>query len=164
VRSFPEGAEEMQIRKLILGLMIAAVALCASGQTSPAGNKLPAGKGQPETARICTACHTIDTVVSQRHDRAGWQKLVDDMASRGADGTDEQFALIVDYLTKNFGPTSSSKDQSSNGRTGCLATRASGWMTVSLSTGISRAEKLVKSSATDETNSCGKRSSMGGCS
>jgi competence protein ComEA len=96
--------------RVVVGLMIAGTALCASGQTSPATNKLPDGKGQQETARICTACHTIDNVVSERHDRAGWQKLVDDMAARGADGTDQQFALIVDYLTKNFGPKPSNTD------------------------------------------------------
>jgi mono/diheme cytochrome c family protein len=98
------------MRQLIVGMMIGGLALCAFGQTPPAKNKLPEGKGQQETARICTACHTIDNVVTQRHDRAGWQKLVDDMAARGADGTDEQLALIVDYLTKNFTPKPSSQN------------------------------------------------------
>lgn len=151
----------MQIEKLILGLMIAGAGLSVCGQTPPASNKLPDGKGQQETARICTACHTIDTVVSERHDRAGWQKVVDDMEAKGADGTDEQFALIVDYLTEHFGPKSSSKDQNLNGRTVCFATQASGWMTVSQSTGSSRAEKRIRSSATYGTNSRDKRSSMG---
>lgn len=92
------------MREVIAGTVLGALSLCAIAQTSPANSKLPEDKGQQETARICTACHTIDTVVTQQHDKAGWQKLVDDMAARGADGTDAQLALIVDYLTKHFGP------------------------------------------------------------
>ena len=33
-----------------------------------------------------------------------WQSLADDMRSRGADGTDEEFKTVVTYLTKYFGP------------------------------------------------------------
>lgn len=97
------------MRKAIVGTILAGLALCASGQTPPSVSKLPEGKGRQETEQICTACHTIDTVVSERHDKAGWQKVVDDMAMRGAGGTDEQLALVVDYLTKHFGPKTSSK-------------------------------------------------------
>src|ERR1700761_6439750 len=91
------------MRRLIAGAILLGMAIPALAD-DPAAAKLPEGKGQKETARICTGCHTIDTVITERHDRAEWQKLVDTMASRGADGTDEELKLIVDYLTKNFGP------------------------------------------------------------
>jgi hypothetical protein len=45
--------------------------------------------------------------VNVRHDRPGWQKVVDDMAARGADGSDMELKTIVDYLTKYFGPKAS---------------------------------------------------------
>jgi cytochrome c5 len=69
--------------------------------------KLPEGEGKQVTERVCAACHGIDTVVSERHTKAEWQRISDDMVSRGADATDEDVKTIVDYLTKNFGPKAS---------------------------------------------------------
>jgi len=48
-----------------------------------------------------------------------WQSVIDDMKSRGADGTDEDFKTIITYLSKYFGPavkinTDSAKDISAN--------------------------------------------------
>jgi hypothetical protein len=91
----------------ITGIVFVAMSLPAFGNDTPVHDKLPEDKGKQETARVCTGCHTIDTVITERHDRVGWQKVVDTMASRGADGTDEELKLIVDYLTKNFGPKES---------------------------------------------------------
>jgi hypothetical protein len=95
------------MKRLIAGAILLGMALPAFAD-DPAAGKLPEGKGQKETARICTGCHTIDTVITERHDRVDWQKLVDAMAARGADGTDEELKIIVDYLTRNFGPKESS--------------------------------------------------------
>jgi cytochrome c5 len=96
------------MKRIIVGAILLGVALPMFGDDPAAHPKLPEGKGQQETARICTGCHTIDTVITERHDRMEWQKLVDAMAARGADGTDDDLKLIVDYLTKNFGPKESS--------------------------------------------------------
>jgi hypothetical protein len=71
--------------------------------------KLPDGPGKQLTERICTACQGIETAVSQRHDRAAWQKIIDDMVTRGADGTNEELKAICEYLTKYFGPKENAK-------------------------------------------------------
>ena len=93
------------MRKALLGLIGGpAVCLCLLAQS--AEKKLPDGPGKPLTQRICTACHEIDTVITQRHDRPGWEKIVDDMVSRGADGTGEELKTVTDYLVKYFGPKS----------------------------------------------------------
>lgn len=81
------------------GLMVVAL-----GAAQSADNKLPEGDGKQVTERVCSACHGIDSVVSERHNKGEWQKVVDDMASRGADATDAEFKQIVEYLTKYFGP------------------------------------------------------------
>jgi cytochrome c5 len=96
------------MKGIIAGIVAVAVSLPAFGDDPSIHDKLPDGKGKQETARVCTGCHTIDTVVTERHDKAEWQKLVDAMAARGADGTDEELKLIVDYLARNFGPKESS--------------------------------------------------------
>ena len=85
------------------GLMVACL-----GAAQSADNKLPEDEGKQVTERVCSACHGIDSVVSERHNKGEWQKVVDDMASRGADATDAEFKQIVEYLTKYFGPKTSS--------------------------------------------------------
>lgn len=65
----------------------------------------------PEAARqtfdkVCSACHAIETVTSQRHTRAQWQESITSMIERGAKGTPEEFAQILDYLSAQYGPES----------------------------------------------------------
>jgi mono/diheme cytochrome c family protein len=102
------GSQRKAMKRMIAGVILVGMALPMFADDPAAHVKLPEGKGQRETARICSGCHAIDTVVTERHDRAEWQKLVDAMAARGADGTDEELRIVVDYLTKNFGPKESS--------------------------------------------------------
>jgi mono/diheme cytochrome c family protein len=54
--------------------------------------------------RICTKCHGLAATVRQRNSRERWAAVVDDMISRGAEGTDGEFEKVFDYLVKNFGP------------------------------------------------------------
>ena len=64
---------------------------------------LPDGKGRDAVKRICTSCHEIGMVVASRRTIIGWQQNVEDMISRGAEGSDDDFEAVVDYLTKFFG-------------------------------------------------------------
>ena len=41
--------------------------------------------------------------VSTRETEEGWTRIVNDMRSKGADGTEEDFAKVIAYLTKNMG-------------------------------------------------------------
>ena len=52
---------------------------------------------------VCTVCHGPDLFATARMTHTGWSELVDKMVEGGANGTDEQLAMIVDYLTANFG-------------------------------------------------------------
>ena len=82
-------------------VMWMAMAACL-GAAQSAENKLPEGEGKQVTERVCSACHGIDVVVSERHNKDEWQKVIDDMASRGADATDAELQQIVEYLAKYF--------------------------------------------------------------
>jgi competence ComEA-like helix-hairpin-helix protein len=68
-----------------------------------AQDDLPAGPGKDTVQRVCTACHDLGAVQTMTGDKATWQSLADDMRSRGADGTDEDFKTVVNYLSKYFG-------------------------------------------------------------
>src|ERR1700753_3139272 len=88
---------------------LAAALLCfafitpgASGQKT----QLPDGKGKETTQRICGACHGAEIVIGRKMDKDGWTQTVVTMVQRGAQGTDDEFSQIVDYLTANFSPDS----------------------------------------------------------
>ena len=53
--------------------------------------------------RTCGACHDSSTALSGRHTRAEWQSVVDDMVSRGADGTPAELREIVNWLGRHYG-------------------------------------------------------------
>src|SRR5436305_2414456 len=65
----------------------------------------PAG-AQQAFQKVCGACHSLETVTSQRRTRPQWQESITSMIARGAKGTEEEFSLILDYLTVTYGPTS----------------------------------------------------------
>ena len=96
------------MRKFIAGLAGQALFLSRCLAQAPEV-KLPAGEGKQVTERVCSACHGIETAVGERHDKAGWQKVIDDMVAKGADATDEEFKTIFNYLVKYFGPESGGK-------------------------------------------------------
>ena len=70
-----------------------------------AQSELPEGPGKEPVKRICSECHEIGAVISSRRTRIGWQQITDDMISRGAEGSDEDMAAVVAYLTAWFGKT-----------------------------------------------------------
>jgi len=65
---------------------------------------LPEAKGRDLYEKICGSCHGTDVVFKTRTTKEKWKDTVDEMAARGAEGTDEQLDTIIDYLAKCFGP------------------------------------------------------------
>jgi len=66
--------------------------------------QLPEGKGKAAVQQMCGgACHELDVVTSERLSKQGWTNTVDTMISRGATGTDEEIASVIDYLALHFG-------------------------------------------------------------
>jgi competence protein ComEA len=64
---------------------------------------LPDGPGKDVVVKACTSCHDVDNIISNKHTKEEWKAVVDTMIGYGAEITDEQSAIIVDYLTKYFG-------------------------------------------------------------
>jgi len=82
-------------RAVVLGLFGAVLSVHA--QT------LPEGTGRSVFQRICSACHSVNVATSQRKSRAEWNAVVNDMVSRGAQGTSGELESVVNYLSTNFG-------------------------------------------------------------
>ena len=76
---------------------------CASGQAP--GAQLPEAPNRETVQRICSACHPAQIVLGRGMTREQWGSIVSNMISRGAKGSDEEFAQVVDYLAQNLPPT-----------------------------------------------------------
>ncbi len=89
----------------ILGLMLAGIGALVWGQDASKKERtdLPDGPAKELFIRVCEKCHGSENVVRARYTREKWGSVVDDMVSRGAEGTDEELEKIVDYLAANFG-------------------------------------------------------------
>src|SRR3954452_7227116 len=74
--------------------------LPAQGQQS-----FPEGQGKDTFVRICSVCHGPQIVLGRGNTIDGWTQVVLNMVQRGAQGTEEEFGEIVQYLAKNFPPT-----------------------------------------------------------
>jgi competence protein ComEA len=83
----------MRIVSLFAFLTVSAASLCA---------QLPDGPGRAETEKLCKQCHEVSRSVSLRQDRDGWNNTLTKMVAFGMKGTDGDFALVLDYLVKNF--------------------------------------------------------------
>jgi hypothetical protein len=70
---------------------------------------LPDGAGKAIVQRMCVGCHNLKTVTSNHATKEQWSETVQQMVSRGADGTDEEIATVIDYLAKNFPPVEKDK-------------------------------------------------------
>jgi mono/diheme cytochrome c family protein len=74
--------------------------------------KLPDGEGKAVVQKMCTGCHNLKTVTSKHATREQWNTIVQQMVSRGADGTDEEIETVINYLAKNFPPQKDEKQES----------------------------------------------------
>jgi competence protein ComEA len=75
----------------------------ASAQTPQATDpRFPDGVGKTALFRVCSECHGPESAVGQLKTRDEWRKTLDEMGGYGAQGTDEEWTQILEYLVKNF--------------------------------------------------------------
>jgi mono/diheme cytochrome c family protein len=91
-------------RILSLGLLLPLLAGAEEGGLS---DRLAEGKKRFEIH--CGTCHSLALPKSQRLNRANWEWVIDDMVNQyGAEWlTEEDQALILDYLVHAYGPEKS---------------------------------------------------------
>ena len=65
--------------------------------------ELPDGPGKDAFEKSCTTCHDAAQAINMRRTKAEWDRVIDDMVTRGANGSDEELDRIAAYLTKFFG-------------------------------------------------------------
>jgi competence protein ComEA len=83
---------------------LAAVSVSAAlwSTAAVAQPQLPDGQGRAEVEKLCKQCHELARSVSPRQDRDGWNQTMTKMAAFGMKASEQEFALVLDYLSKNF--------------------------------------------------------------
>jgi competence protein ComEA len=83
----------------------------AAQVTTPAEqhSEFPAGTGRDVVLEICGKCHSPNIILAYGQNRLNWENTVTKMVQKGAEGTDEDFTEIADYLTEKFPPSTLQK-------------------------------------------------------
>ena len=87
----------------LLAVIAAAVAnTSARQQPVLSGEGLPDGPGKDVTVRSCAPCHEARRAASVRLTREGWAAVIEGMRQRGAKVSEEEFPIVLDYLSTYF--------------------------------------------------------------
>ena len=95
----------MKTRTLVIimvGLIILTTVSCGPAPTPEPTPTPEVHKGKAIVASRCIGCHEINRVENARFNQEGWQMTVDRMVLSGAQLTDEQTELVVDYLALTY--------------------------------------------------------------
>lgn len=84
----------------VLGLLFTLPFVC---DVKGADDPFPDGPGKVILMKVCTQCHTADPIAALQRTRDEWKDTLDAMKGYGAEATDEEFGILLDYLAKNFG-------------------------------------------------------------
>src|SRR4051812_48799608 len=88
---------------MLILIAAASMAIAADDEEAKA---LPDGPGKDVTVKVCLSCHGTGNIRKKRLTKEGWAEQVADMVDRGAEATEAQQTVVVEYLTRNFGKAS----------------------------------------------------------
>lgn len=88
-----------------VSVVLAGIVLLACSSPSPAdGSAGAAAGGQALVEERCSECHALTRVQSASKTRDQWEQTVSDMIDKGARLSEEEQAVVVDYLAEAYGP------------------------------------------------------------
>jgi hypothetical protein len=94
-------AMKHSVLKCMCAVLLASV---VHAQNADRGAQLPDAPGRETVKKLCSGCHSAELVLGKGMSREQWGGIVSNMISRGAKGTEAEFAQVVDYLAKNLPP------------------------------------------------------------
>ena len=87
---------------LLISLVILLIASCGPPPTPEPTPTPTVHPGKAVVASRCIGCHELNRVTNASYDKEGWQLTVDRMVLVGAQLSDEQVAMVVDYLAEAY--------------------------------------------------------------
>jgi cytochrome c5 len=95
-RIFGTQAALITIPIAAAALVVTMVAAGATAQDTPPGEKI--------LNASCTGCHDLRPVQTSAKSKDEWNDTVQNMLQKGADVSDADVPVLVDYLTEAYGP------------------------------------------------------------
>ncbi len=80
-------------------------AVAPSADASPHPHELPEGPGKAVVQTACAQCHSIDVITNQSRSREEWTDVVSRMIGNGAQLSDDDYNLVIEYLATHYGPS-----------------------------------------------------------
>jgi cytochrome c5 len=80
----------------------AAPGLVQPTAAAPDDPSIAAAEAQALLNERCKRCHSLQRVTSFKGDLAAWEIVVNDMIDRGADLSDEEKAILLQFLVENY--------------------------------------------------------------
>lgn len=81
---------------------------------------MPEGEGKKTVVRICSECHSLENVVGEKKFEEMWERVIDEMMSRGAQIFGDEKGMVAAYLGKYYGPDRTVLDALTKARYECL--------------------------------------------
>jgi cytochrome c5 len=90
-------------------VLVLATVLSACGSGSSQATTVPAsGTSAADGAALlearCSTCHSADKVKDLKQSQAAWDETVSKMMAKGAQLSDVEKGVLVEYLAKTYGP------------------------------------------------------------
>ena len=74
-------------------------AVTAPDETEAVQVETEASPGEVLVQKQCATCHTIKRIEAANLDRAGWERMVDQMIDKGARLDEAERKIVIDYLS-----------------------------------------------------------------
>jgi len=107
-------ANAHQLASNLAALMARQTAGPAAAPAPASSSRFPAGPGRDALFKVCSNCHGPESVLGHLKTHDEWSKTLDEMATNGAVGSDDEWNQILAYLDKHYSlifiNTATSKD------------------------------------------------------
>jgi hypothetical protein len=71
--------------------------------TEPPAEQPVSSEAEALLQERCTVCHALSRTTDARKSQVGWEQTVDRMVKRGAELTDEEQVILIEYLAQTYG-------------------------------------------------------------
>src|SRR3954471_24900731 len=89
---------------LIRSAFLLTVSSCISFIHAQTPAQFPDAPGKDVVQRVCASCHGAEVTLAKGRTRQQWSEVIVSMVSRGAKGSEQELAQVLDYLTKVLPP------------------------------------------------------------
>lgn len=89
---------------MAVGLLGLAALPFSRARAEPEDHAVRAPRAEGLVLARCSVCHSVDLIIQQRLDRSRWEATVSKMVQWGADLSEEETGLLLEFLTARFHP------------------------------------------------------------